>query len=77
MAHPEDNWELATALLRAGRERLGPEGKPATTLIADADQLAEALIDAGCRQLQAADMRAHGNRLPPGSLGSRAQVRGP
>ena len=62
--------DLATRILAGGKERLGAQAADFT----DPDALADAVIDAGCRAVQAADMQAHGNRLAKGSPGSRAQV---
>ncbi|PSC75374.1 GNAT family N-acetyltransferase [Micractinium conductrix] len=68
--------DLASAVYAAGRRHLGlpvddcvfPESK-----YQDPDSLADAIILAGCREVQAADMHAHGNRLHRGSLGAQAE----
>jgi hypothetical protein len=70
---PQDHWRLAQSLLDAGRRRLGPEGRAATTSAASADALADLVLEFGARQLQADTMRQH-NALPAGSLGAAALV---
>lgn len=63
--------ELATVVLQAGRARLGGQAAAFT----DPDSLADALLDAGCRQVQALDMQQHRGHISSASPGSEAQVR--
>ncbi|KAL4443350.1 hypothetical protein ABPG75_011087 [Micractinium tetrahymenae] len=69
--------ELAARIYAAGMRHCGiplqdclsfPETKYRSP-----DELADAIISIGCRELQAIDMHEHGNRLGKGSLGSQAQ----
>jgi hypothetical protein len=60
--------DLASRILLAGKERVQ------AAEFSSPDALADAVIDAGCRQLQALDMKAHQGRISSHSIGSEAQV---
>ncbi|PRW51048.1 DEAD DEAH box helicase [Chlorella sorokiniana] len=61
--------DLAARILAGGKARMTPHDMASYT---DPDSLADALIEAGCKEVERADVAAHG-RLARGSAGSEAQ----